>query len=375
MMIPTKKTNSFRSIIPAVLLGFLLSLVLSEVGVRIFCHLPDYLEEMGYKDPFIHDLKKKWTGKLSIMDQEYFASTDRLRLRHTEHVASPPYDMKVLILGDSFAFGMGVNDEETFSSILERRLLDLGIHAKVINAAVPAYNLEDIECKYQKIKGDIDFDWVILTASFNDFSTSFVGCERIFGTGSQTFSPKHPKTFPFREKIYTFIRNQLLSRSKLALFLASRLNPLLIRLGIRATWNATLNPYSPNFYRGNPEVEQIKTVLGRLQQQFSSEHKKFIFLYIPGIVEANESVWQLALKSSRDLLDRDAPRKHVIQSAKMSGFNDIIDPLADPKNRLNLNDKYFPIDMHLNESGHRYFAELIAQNIIQLVKPNKVHSS
>jgi hypothetical protein len=54
-------------------------------------------------------------------------------------------EFRILLLGDSGAFGLGVADEDTYSSRLEQQLnrdAD-GMTYRVINMGVPSYNTEE----------------------------------------------------------------------------------------------------------------------------------------------------------------------------------------------------------------------------------------
>ncbi len=52
----------------------------------------------------------------------------------------PPGVFRILGLGDSFAFGWGVEEEQTFLRVLEQRLRAAGHNVEVLNAAVPAWH-------------------------------------------------------------------------------------------------------------------------------------------------------------------------------------------------------------------------------------------
>ena len=57
-----------------------------------------------------------------------------------------PGTYRILLLGDSFTFGVGVRDEDTFARVLERRLNAQGHgspRVEVMNAAVQGYNTRD----------------------------------------------------------------------------------------------------------------------------------------------------------------------------------------------------------------------------------------
>lgn len=59
---------------------------------------------------------------------------------HDYSETKPEGVRRVLALGDSFVFGFGVRDEETFSAVLEKKYPDL----EVINAGVAGYGLDQI---------------------------------------------------------------------------------------------------------------------------------------------------------------------------------------------------------------------------------------
>lgn len=75
----------------------------------------------------------------------------------TEHVSpKPPDKLRILLLGDSFTFGVGNNYQNIWSVIFERNLLDKGYNIDVVKAGVPEYDtsvelrlLERLFPKYQ----------------------------------------------------------------------------------------------------------------------------------------------------------------------------------------------------------------------------------
>src|SRR3989344_9419533 len=57
----------------------------------------------------------------------------------------------VLVAGDSLAFGWGVQENETFGSLLEKKFRSNGRAIQVINAAVPGYNTANEVDFYKRI--------------------------------------------------------------------------------------------------------------------------------------------------------------------------------------------------------------------------------
>jgi len=84
--------------------------------------------------------------------------------------ARPDGTLRILVLGDSVAFGFGVSDANVLGVRAARRLGDAGIAAEAVNAGVPSYNLAqaiqflDRECERYSP------DWVAAVLSWNDFS-------------------------------------------------------------------------------------------------------------------------------------------------------------------------------------------------------------
>src|SRR5262245_2300271 len=73
--------------------------------------------------------------------------TNRLGMRGAEPAADPGSVVRILALGDSFTFGFGVEERDTFVSLLEERLNSAsgpgGARYEVLNFGVVGYNSRD----------------------------------------------------------------------------------------------------------------------------------------------------------------------------------------------------------------------------------------
>jgi lysophospholipase L1-like esterase len=80
--------------------------------------------------------------------------------------------LRVLVLGDSCTFGLGVADDETWPSYLEQALRERGLDAAVFNAGVPGYDtIQEAEI-LERLAEEIRPQVVIVTWVMNDtFST------------------------------------------------------------------------------------------------------------------------------------------------------------------------------------------------------------
>lgn len=107
-------------------------------------------ERLGYK------LAKNFEYEWEHPEFKMLVKTNSLGLREDREFGDKQA-LRILVLGDSFVFGLGVQRSETFEAVLEQRLsTQLGQAVEVINAGVPGYGtcherlvLEDLLPKLQ----------------------------------------------------------------------------------------------------------------------------------------------------------------------------------------------------------------------------------
>ena len=77
----------------------------------------------------------------------------------------PPHNCNILVLGDSYSFGWGVLDNETYPSLLDAFM---GSSTEVINAAIPGYGLFQENILFKRIYPNLNPDVVILLLNKHD---------------------------------------------------------------------------------------------------------------------------------------------------------------------------------------------------------------
>jgi LysM repeat protein len=146
-----------------------LALLLSEMALRLIGRGPLYVSPE--RDRFWkYDSLLGWAhqpGQEGIFETPQFQTSVRINqkgLRDREHSYERTNDTKrILVIGDSFAWGYGVEETERFSQLLET---SLGV--EVINAGVSGYST-DQELLWLRTEGiKYDFDLVILGFTGND---------------------------------------------------------------------------------------------------------------------------------------------------------------------------------------------------------------
>ena len=110
----------------------------------------------------------------------------------------PAGTSRIVILGDSMAFGLGVEQDQTFPSVLENMLQREGERYEVLNMAVPGYNtLQEVEL-FREEGSFYEPDQTILQSLANDWE-NITRVKQLFDT-MHTRMPKEPPYSPAVEK-------------------------------------------------------------------------------------------------------------------------------------------------------------------------------
>ncbi len=178
------KKNLFVSI-----LALLLALTLAEVVLRVVkidrIKFPEK-PRMGWVNvpenswvehhPVLGWYSQK--NKTAVLESPNFPSvtvhTNSAGFRGTREYAikKPAGVIRIAALGDSFVFGFGVQDQETFPAVLEAD----GGNREVLNLGVPGYGIDQIYLSYREIAKQYHPDIVLIGV----FPEAFWRCTRSF---------------------------------------------------------------------------------------------------------------------------------------------------------------------------------------------------
>jgi hypothetical protein len=108
-------------------------------------------------------------ARLAVLGRDVRVSS--LGLRGPELAArSPAAGRRILVLGDSVAFGWGLDEAESYPAQLEARLRARGVAAEVLNAGVPGYSTASEAALHRELAPKLAPDAVVLAVSLNDFT-------------------------------------------------------------------------------------------------------------------------------------------------------------------------------------------------------------
>jgi hypothetical protein len=161
----------------SVCLGFLLAFGLAEMAVRVICPQETGPPRFAF-DPVRGEIpvpnqvgRQRQPG-----DYDFTYSNNSLGFRGSrEFGPKQPGRVRLLLLGDSFTYGVGVNDDQTFAAQLERLLRSQRLDAEVINAGAPGKGT-DYELKlFQTIGAGLQPQVTVLCFFSNDFADNARG--------------------------------------------------------------------------------------------------------------------------------------------------------------------------------------------------------
>lgn len=343
----TAKINS-RSILinlSLIIVSTLFTLVLSEIGLRLFGFSPMYVSPE--RDRFWkYDSVLGWAhqpGQEGIFETPQFRTAVHINengLRDRPHSYERQDETeRVLVLGDSFAWGYGVEELERFSQLLEKSL-----DVEVINAGVSGYSTDQELLWYRSEGIKYETDLVIVVVAGND-----VGDNEQQLVNTIYYKPKFvledgqlvatgypvPKTSPEGRLIYS-----LSQRSALAYFLTQRYFDLR-SLYRKAKVNSNYESSSASGLSTESKSFQLTVaLLDKMRNTAEARKAKFMIV-------ATDRWWN---SPSNEIY------KDFINTLRAEGFL-VLDVESLPG--FNPEKMLIPNDGHWNQSGHEFVAEKI----------------
>jgi hypothetical protein len=294
--------------------------------------------------------------------------------------ACPPGTHRVLVLGDSFAAGYYVNEEQTLAAVLERRLNDgvCGL-TQVLNGGTIAYSTDQEYLFYRDEGRRYGAKVVVLMFYYNDLLYNIRAAgpqgepKPLFEVqAGQLVLRNVPLTPPSDgssgrvsedvERIPPWRGSMALRQLALrTMDSAPRLNRWLAALGLVPPVIETPLPelwvYGPG--AEVPAMWRTTTALLRaLRDDVAAQGGQLIVLYVPVRFEVNDSVWELT--RARYKMGRHWRREKVFERLE-AACTELGVPLVDPREPLRAADAssrpaYYTRDVHWTSVGNELSA-------------------
>jgi len=284
-------------------------------------------------------------------------NTDKygFRNRHKDYTESDIY-----FLGDSFTWGLFLEQEKTFPSLVEA-----GLEQSVINLGIPGYGLEQYEILFRNWVTKYQPKIAILSLYANDFK-NLISPEELENfyelSGVNKYSlPWYEKTFlyQFTDSYRNKSNNQSDGkRADNGLFFY---NPE--RLGLEGYYMGGIG-VSSEYLTSRAKIQVESAVLRLIEVANSANTKLFIFL-IPTKESANIKEYIKLFPSGINYINTEQNAyEQLCQLAKSK--NTVCVDLTEAFRHHSEDEKlYFDIDLHWNVAGHKLAAQLILDTLIK----------
>jgi lysophospholipase L1-like esterase len=177
----------------AVLLSLIIAFGIAEIAVRTLA--PHQVSPVWYLvDPQFGEIPTPGQRGRKIFpgayDHTYTNNSMGFRGRK-EYRFPKTTDFRILFLGDSFTYGLGVNDDQTFPFLVEQQLLQDRLSVEVINAGNNGKGT-DYELRFFQVRGaKFNPDLTVVCFFCNDFADNERG-EYFKVAASGELTPKPP---------------------------------------------------------------------------------------------------------------------------------------------------------------------------------------
>ena len=354
-----------------------------EVATRFFyTPLPPTIEffRLTRSDYYQADVTVGWRPRPNITARHVSGdvfdttfTTNSRGLRDREHsIEKPPGTLRVVVLGDSFAWGYGVNDDVVFPRLLESQLAGV----EVINLGVAGYGLRQ-EFAYLKLEGmRYEPDLVILALCMNDLSD----------LPSGTLQPASPASHGDPDAgldMFRRLKAFLNSHSALYSFVISRVNTnrSLIQLLIWLRLKGQLAGYEeldinlrPALRRYPSKLEgsfaDAEDQLRMIRDYLRAANVQFLVALLPSVQAVDHRSFQHTIAYTEfgpDDFDLERPYRRLIALGEAEGIP-MVHPLPLFRERHAAGRRLFIArDMHFNPEGHGLFAASLSQPIKTLL--------
>jgi GDSL-like Lipase/Acylhydrolase family len=154
----------------ALALSTIVSLLLAEGIVRIVApqrlYSPIFADVNGIT-VLRPNVRGRWTIPRTF-DTELSTNAEGFRESHTISLKPRTGTRRIIMIGDSFTFGIGANDAEAYPRFFEQFLRSKGVSVEVVNAGVPGTGTGEQALYYAERVARYEADFVIITVHWGD---------------------------------------------------------------------------------------------------------------------------------------------------------------------------------------------------------------
>jgi len=354
------------------LLGFslLVGLFVAELAVRLLRPQPVMLVSRGLyapDPPRRYRLQPGFRGTVSNrVEFNTRFSINRQGLRGPEIGAKRSGSLRILALGDSFTFGVGAREGETYPARLQEILRSRGVRSEVLNAGAPGFGVPDEVAWFQRWGWTLEPDVVLVTV--------FVGNDL------QDASPGGPPVRVVDGALVVGGEGRSVSRW---LYYHSHLFVLLKTSALGVPLRRLLGLPEPletrelraefELYEKHGASTVIRQGLAASDQAVaglarSTGGARALAVLIPSLIQVDSSRWRAGLKRfGLDPARFDPMRPNALLQEIFTRHGVTVLDLTETFAASIRHGQrvYYPIDQHLTPAGYRLVAETVADALVR----------
>jgi peptidoglycan/LPS O-acetylase OafA/YrhL len=313
----------------------------------------------------VYSLKPNLSVRLKYNNYDYILKTNALGLPSPEvSTEEPPNDTnRILVIGDAFSMPEGLEYENAYPALLEKRLnenLNGKKKVEVVNAGVTGYGPVEQLPQLEELLPELKPDFVVYQFFINEFQEAHIEPEqRLKSIG---LLPSHNL---FREQVLETmqIREHFERlKSRLMEMVSGEPSAYRYRKSLLSFYEVGEN----DLYQ-EERLSKVKGYLQRMQSACNRHGAEMVIYYVPGAVEVSDSSqiayypWDQKIRD-RSKFDMDLPLSNLRKLSGEMGLS-VVDLTPKLKSYPD-QPVYFPRSWHWNAKGHEVVASTIAKDLL-----------
>ncbi len=345
-------------------------------------------------------------------DFRYKVKINSIGLRNGElSIPKPKNVFRIAVIGDSYTYGWGVEEEQTWVRLLESKIKIVGKYVEVVNMGKPGADLEDyLEIARVGIPV-VEPDLVILALLQGDdlhsFSSEGLLSEdtvyRLMNFLFPNISRRVTQYLLFKKlsseaKAMSPLKNsadknrisaknsaieilkgftedekkrfELLDEEIKDAFKEGLLNPFLVYVAVKYP-DTLLSPFSEQRFSCQPNFETALKIVKKIKEISESAGAKLIVFSVPQSFYVNEHAFNTAKRLGFNVIEEmlssdkvDEPAMEISNYAELPCIF-ITEEMRKYKNRPDL---FYPLDMHPTPEGHKLIADNLAPKLQEVLE-------
>ena len=301
---------------------------------------------------------------------------DGFRINFDDSEIENKIDKKILIIGDSFLEAFQVNNEDSISELLKKKIkekynTDIFYYNTAVSGWNPNHYLKFSRMFLEKNnKIDLGLVFLYLPNDMVDYETSKFKKKHNLEYPAKFKIPKNFSWSSITDSIFLPINDYFEQRSHLFTILKFKNEVILSKLGL------THYQMEKIFYKNHNSklmAEITFRICDNIKRTFEKKNTKVLFILIPASYQINKNLFSQYLKGFNvepDMVDIKNPQNLFIKRIKETKSNMLYIDLLPALDSLNKEEGPFfgEIDRHFNEKGHVTTTNIILNDIVKLLE-------